>query len=189
MPKDTQPKAAPSSGTTLKSKQAAFAREFLVDLNATQAAIRAGYSEHTAESQGSRLLSNAKVKAVVDAAIAARAARVEVKADDVLRELIRLFSVDIGKAFDINGKLLPIHDIPEDVRRAIASVESEELFEGRGESRTRTGDLVKVKLHDKNTAVANALRHLGLLTDRTELSGKDGGPVTVVINKLTTQEE
>jgi hypothetical protein len=61
-----------------------------VDLNATQAAIRAGYSEHTAEQQGSRLLRNAQVKAAVDALTAKRAERLELSADKVLKDLNRL---------------------------------------------------------------------------------------------------
>lgn len=75
---------------SLPPRQAAFVREYLVDLNATQAAIRAGYSAHTAESQGSRLLSNAKVAEVVASKTATRAAKLELTAEGVLRDLIRL---------------------------------------------------------------------------------------------------
>ena len=74
----------------MNAKQATFVREYLVDLNATQAAIRAGYSRKTAKVQGSRLLTNADVAAAVESGIAARAARVEVKADSVLRDVERL---------------------------------------------------------------------------------------------------
>lgn len=74
----------------MNAKQATFVREYLVDLNATQAAVRAGYSRRTAEQQGHRLLRNAGVKAAVAEGIAARAARVEVKADSVLRDVERL---------------------------------------------------------------------------------------------------
>lgn len=71
-------------------KQAAFVREYLVDLNATQAAIRAGYSPKTAKVQGSRLLTKADVAAAVETGRAQRAERVEVKADDVLRDITRI---------------------------------------------------------------------------------------------------
>lgn len=74
----------------LAPRQAAFVREYLVDLNGTQAAIRAGYSPATAESQASRLLSNAKVKAAVELAMEARSRRVEVTADYVLRNLVEV---------------------------------------------------------------------------------------------------
>ena len=74
----------------LPPKQALFVREYLVDLNATQAAIRAGYSAKTAEQQGPRLLGNVGVKAAVAKAQAARSQRLEVKADDVLRDIARI---------------------------------------------------------------------------------------------------
>jgi len=67
-------------------KQETFVREYLIDLNATQAAIRAGYSERTAEQQGSRLLSNAKVAEAVAAGKSERAAKLDIDALWVLRE-------------------------------------------------------------------------------------------------------
>lgn len=71
----------------LTPKQAAFVREYLIDLNATQAAIRAGYSEKTAYSQGQRLLKNAEVQAAIAKAQAQRAKRLQLTADDVLKGL------------------------------------------------------------------------------------------------------
>lgn len=70
-------------------RQARFVEQYLVDLNATQAAIRAGYSAHTAEQQGSRLLGNADVAQAVRAAQSARSERVQISQDDVLRGLHR----------------------------------------------------------------------------------------------------
>jgi phage terminase small subunit len=73
----------------LTPKQQRFVQEYLVDLNATAAARRAGYSEQTAEQQGYRLLRNVQVAAAVEAAQKARADRVEVTQDYVLRRLVR----------------------------------------------------------------------------------------------------
>lgn len=73
---------------TLKQEQ--FCQEYLVDLNATQAAIRAGYSADSANEQGSRLLANLKVASRVRELLAGRAARVEVDADWVLRRLLEI---------------------------------------------------------------------------------------------------
>lgn len=72
---------------TLNAKQAQFVREYLIDLNATQAAKRAGYSDATAYSQGQRLLKDAEVAASLEIAMAKRAGRTEITADNVLREL------------------------------------------------------------------------------------------------------
>lgn len=75
---------------SLTPKQEAFVREYLLDLNATQAAIRAGYSAKTAEVQGCRLLRNAQVSAAVTEAQTKRAERVEIDADYVLRQAVKL---------------------------------------------------------------------------------------------------
>ena len=98
----------------LTPRQAAFVREYLVDLNATQAAIRAGYSEDTAKQQGARLLTNADVLAAVDAGKAQRAAELKVTASDVVRILLKEATADDGptcktgrvKAAELLGKHL-----------------------------------------------------------------------------------
>lgn len=99
-------------------KQEAFVREYLIDLNATQAAIRAGYSVRTAQEQASRLLSNVIVKAAVAEAVQARGKRLDVSADDVLREITRLAMVDPAAFLKVR-KLADIAKLPEDDRRAI----------------------------------------------------------------------
>lgn len=78
----------------LTARQAMFAAEYLIDLNATQAAIRAGYSERTAEQQGSRLLTNVKVAAAIEAAKMRRIERVEISQDEVLQRYWALATAD-----------------------------------------------------------------------------------------------
>ena len=80
----------------LTPKQQRFVDEYLVDLNATQAAIRAGYSEHTAEVQGCRLLSKAKVREAVEAALKVRSKRTEIDQDWVLSELQNVHTAAMG---------------------------------------------------------------------------------------------
>lgn len=95
----------PMSGLT--AKQATFVREYLVDLNATQAAIRAGYSEKTACEQASRLLANVKVSEAVQDAMNERAKRVEIDADYVLsgiKEIVERCKGD-GEDFNPNAAL------------------------------------------------------------------------------------
>lgn len=79
-------------------KQAAFVREYLIDLNATRAAVRAGYSVATAYSAGARLLRNVQVREALDTAQAARATRADVDADMVLAALLREACCDDGPA-------------------------------------------------------------------------------------------
>lgn len=102
----------------LNPKQAMFVAEYLIDLNATQAAIRAGYSARTANEQGSRLLADAKVRAAVEAAQAERGARVQATGDDVLREISRLAMFDPAQFKDVKT-LEDMASLPEDARRAI----------------------------------------------------------------------
>src|SRR5690606_37899496 len=73
---------------SLTPKQQRFVEEYLVDLNATQAAIRAGYSEKTAHSQGPRLLENVEISKAVAAAFASRSERVQVTQDWVISRLV-----------------------------------------------------------------------------------------------------
>ena len=75
-------------GTSLTPRQARFVKEYLVDLNGTQAAIRAGYSAHTANKQSTRLLTNADIKAAVEAGAAKQHAQLDLTAQKVLTELL-----------------------------------------------------------------------------------------------------
>lgn len=71
----------------LGHQQELFCQEYIKDLNATQAATRAGYSKKTAQEQSSRLLSNVIIKARVDELLAKRSKRLEITADKVLRDI------------------------------------------------------------------------------------------------------
>jgi phage terminase small subunit len=176
------PQSLASMAMALTPKQAAFVREYLVDLNQTKAAERAGYPSKSAATQGSRLFRNVQVRAEIDKALSRRAARVEVTADEVLRELKRIGLSDIRQAYTEGGRLKGIHEMPEDVARAIGGVETEELFEGEGRDRERAGDTVKVKFWPKVQALELLGKHLKMFTDKTEVSGEDGGPLRVSVN-------
>lgn len=93
-------------------KQERFVAEYLVDLNATQAAIRAGYSAKTANEQGSQLLAKLSVRAAVDEALAKRAGKLEITAEKVLRDIeeTRLAATSVAqhatalRASELQGK-------------------------------------------------------------------------------------
>lgn len=149
-----------------------FAREYVVDLDVGAAVLRAGYSAKdgkVAATKGSHLLRRPDVARLVAELKAKQAERLDVKADDVLRELLRLARVDIGEAFDDDGKLKAIKDIPADVRRAISAVEVDELFEGQGEDREQVGFTRKVKFWDKTRALELLGKHLKLWVERIEV--------------------
>ncbi len=134
----------------LSAKQRLFVDEYLKDLNATQAAIRAGYSENTASEQGSRLLGNVKVAAAIEEAKASRSERTKIDADWLLKRLADEAVADIADLYDENGGLKPVDEWPLIWRQGLVSgIEVEEIFEGRGEDREHVGRVRKLKLSDR----------------------------------------
>lgn len=157
-----------SNTPKLTEQQDIFCQEYIVDLNATQAAIRAGYSPASANEQASRMLAKANIQDRVNKLAAARAARTQTTADRVLMELGKLGLSDVRKLFDDKGGLLPPNLWPDDIAVAVSSVEVEELFDGYGEDRTQIGYTKKVKLWDKTKALELIGKHLKLFTDKVE---------------------
>jgi phage terminase small subunit len=159
----------------LSEKHQRFVEEYLIDLNATQAAIRAGYSEKTAYAQGSALLKHVEVKKAISAAKKARAERMAISQDRVLLELARIAYFDIRKTVDKNGAPIPIEQLDDDTAAAIGGIDVLEQFEMMDGERVPVGLLKKYKVFDKNTALANAMRHLGMLKDSLKVDLPPGG--------------
>lgn len=158
-----------ASRSSLNPKQALFVHEYLVDLNGKQAAIRAGYTERSAEVTASKLLRVPKVKAAVDALLAKRKAKLELKAERLDEELARACFFDPARLVTEDGRRLDLHELDEDTRRAIRSVEIEELWEGRGEDRAQVGQLVKIRAEPKVEALSLAYKRLGLLREKVDV--------------------
>jgi phage terminase small subunit len=154
----------------LTPKQARFVAEYLIDLNATQAAIRAGYSRKTAEQQGCRLLRNAQVAALVAAKTAKQLEKADLTAARVLEELRRLGFSDLGTAFTADGGLMKLTDMPAEMRAAVASVKvaKKNLTAGDG----KTEDVVEVRLWDKTRALESLAKHFGLLKETLDHQGE-----------------
>lgn len=151
----------------LTAKKLMFAREFRVDRNATQAAIRAGYSEKTAYAQGCRLLKDADVKAFIETADAATKDKLEVTAERVLQETARIAFSDPRAFYNEDGTLKDIKDLDDDAAAALASFEIEDANTNRGTVR-------KIKRYDKGTALTLLGKHLKLFKDQVELSLGEG---------------
>lgn len=169
------------SAQKLSPKRAEFVRQYLVDLNATQAAIRAGYSPKGAEVAGFRLLRDVRVSAVVEAAMAERAVRTEITADRVLQEVASLAFLDIAGAFTADGTLLPLNEMAPNVRAAIAGLETNELFGPEGEL---VGTAKKIKLSDKIGALTLLMRHMGMLNDKLKVQGDAENPLTLLVKSI-----
>jgi phage terminase small subunit len=163
----------------LNERQALFALEYIVDLNATQAAIRAGYSEDTAGSQGHDLLKKPEIQAAIQKAMDVRAERVGITADRVMVELGRMGFADVRQIFTASGQLRDIATLPDEVAAAVQQVEVvTKLSTDVDEEGNREVEYVhKIKLADKKGSLELLGKHLKLFGDRIEVTGKDGGPI------------
>lgn len=155
-------------------KQRVFCEEYLVDYNATQSAIRAGYSPKTANEQGARLLANVSIRAYIDKALAEQSKRTGINADRVLRELAKVGFVNATDVIDFDSATLKTNISPED-SATIQSVKIKTIP-------TEDGNIVEreIKLCDKIKALELLGKRYALFTDKIE--GGDA-PLNIVIQK------
>ncbi len=181
----------------MNEKKERFAQEYLVDLNATQAAIRAGYSEKTARSQGQRLLTDVDIQAAITAGQKARSERTLITQDRVLEELAsiafanKVDLVDWGMkeiriGYDDQGKRLGPAEIGEatvvlsEWGPYVEPVNAADLTESQRRAVKKVGLNAAgfvIETHDKVGALAKLGDHLGLFKRKLELSGPDGEPL------------
>jgi len=150
---------------SLNDKQKRFAEEYIIDLNATQAAIRAGYSEKTAYSQGQRLLKHVEVQAFIQELQAKRAKRVEISQDFVLNELLRRCTVDIKDFLRFGPDGVYLKDSDEIDGTLISEVTC---------TPGKYGDSIKFKLHDNDKSLELLGKHLKLFSDTLTVQNPDG---------------
>lgn len=148
--------------TTLTPKQQAFVNEYLIDLNATQAALRAGYSEKTAGKIGGENLQKPEIQQAIQASMEARGKRLEITAERVILELARIAFADTRKLYDADGNLKPIHELDDDTAACIGGVKVKVV-----DGETTTTD---VKIWPKDKALDLLAKHFALFTDRLELA-------------------
>lgn len=175
----------------LNERQERFCNEYLIDLNATQAAIRAGYKETTAYSMGQRLLKNVEVQAYIQQRKQDRVERTEITQDMVLRELALIaFSnaadyaavVEKQATVDVeSGVQIPLFD--EDGKpvmyRTVEPVLTAELTENQKRALAvikKGRDGFEIKPYDKVRALELLGKHLGMFTDKVEMSGQVNNP-------------
>ncbi len=170
----------------LNARQELFALEYLKDLNATQAAIRAGYSPKTAGSQAERLLKHVEIAARVQRAKEERIERVKVEADDVLRELLICVRSDIEHyALDPEKGLAYKEDAPKTSSKAIASLKIKRTQFGEDGASQE----IEVKLWDKPKAIDLAMKHLGLYAAETKLKLDLGACSDEQLQRLAAGED
>ena len=157
----------------LTEKQERFVAEYLVDLNATQAAIRAGYSEKTAEVIGYENLRKPQIAAAIDQAMQARQKRTEITQDMVLRELARVAFANGADFAKIVSKDTPVTSVDEEgnLQETIRRVQSVELVDTDNVDPDKRAAIagikegkygIEVSSYDKVRALELLGKHLGL---------------------------
>lgn len=151
----------------LTDKQKRFVDEYLIDLNATQAAIRAGYSEKTARSIGQRLLTNVDIQKAIEDAQSKRAEQTQIDAAYVLKRLVEIDQMDVLDIMDDQMKIRPVNEWPKVWRQYVVNLENLELSDGEG-------CFKKIKWPDKVKNLELLGRHVsvGAFKDKVEHSGK-----------------
>lgn len=168
----------PGEKPDLNARQQRFVEEYLVDLNGTQAATRAGYSPRTANEQASRLLADVNIQAAVSAARAKQSKRTEITADRVLQEFARIGFSDIRTIFTPEGSLRPVSELTPDEAACLASVEVvTRTLPGREGEAAGVEYTHKIRLADKVAALTKIGQHLGMFIERSQQLGPDGKPV------------
>lgn len=161
----------------LTDKQRRFVDEYLIDLNATQAAIRAGYSAKTADQQGSRMLANVKVKQAVAEKQAQRSKRTGVNQDRVVLELAKVAFAKMTDIVDSNGRIK--EDASPDDLACIESIKYKESDNEYGGSVER-----EVKIASKLKALELLGKHLGMWSDKFNVTVEKSEKLDDIISQL-----
>ena len=153
----------------LTPKQSRFVAEYLIDQNATQAAIRAGYSKKTASSQGERLLRNVEIAAAVGVKQDQQLAKLEITAERVLQELARIAFVDVRAFYRDDGTLKQMTELDADAAAAIAQFDvlKQNVTSGDGQLDT----VHRIRFVEKIRALELLAKRFGLVKEQVEVTG------------------
>lgn len=144
-------------------KQNRFVEEYLIDLNATQAAIRAGYSPRTADKQGFQLLENPRISDKISKAMAKRSRRTGINQDRVVRELAKIALVNPGNIINLKDASVR-EDATDDDKACIQSVKVKTSESDKGTIVER-----EIKFQDKTRALELLGKHLGMWNDKLSI--------------------
>lgn len=166
----------------LNPKQARFVEEYLIDLNATQAGIRAGYSQDSAYSQAHELLKKPEIAEAIQKAQKARSERTQVSQDEIINELKGLaFSrlKDFAEWDEGGIRYKPSEEIENDA--GIEAIEDYRVIKSSssGEDQVLTSNITLKRAKDKIKALELLGKHLGMFKETVQLQGNLGTPVEI----------
>lgn len=176
---------------SLNAKQRLFVKHYIIERNATQAAIKAGYSEHTAGSQGHDLLKKPEIAAEVANGLRAHERHLELKAisknftkERWLEELMNIATSSIDDAIKIKQKTVSQGGDGEGyvvtTAEAVPTNQRSPLIGRAIKKISETKNGIGIEMHSKQAALDTLGRAYGWVKDRTEISGPDGGPQVIV---------
>ncbi len=171
----------------LTPKQLRFVEEYLIDLNATQAAIRAGYSKDSARVIGSENLTKSEILDAISRRQKERSEKAETTAADVMAELAKIGFANMADYFfpgDDGDPHLDFSKLTRKQTAAICELTVEEFKEGRGKD-ARDVRRVKFKLADKRAALVDLGKHLGMFVEKVEVDNT----VKIISDKPQTADE
>lgn len=183
--------------TELTEKQARFCEEYLLDLNATQAAIRAGYSPDTAYSIGHEILKKPEVADFLAQLQKERSQKTKIDAQWLLDRLAAEAQADVNDIYDEDGRILPISEWPMIFRQGlIAGIEVEEQYDyetsedgKRGKKRIASGRVTKFKLDSRVKRLELIGRHIGVQAFRDTMQHTGTIGVAAVDTRNLTDEQ
>ncbi len=167
----------------MSPKHARFVSEYLIDLNATEAAKRAGYTENTARQQGSRLLNMPHIAAAVHAGQQSKLEKLDVTVDQVLSELRAIAFADPRDCFSVKDgvvRVLSLDEMSPAARRAIGEITQTTTESSVDGERVTEKVRTSIKHHSKVQALRMLMDHLGMdAPKRNEHTGPNGAPIQV----------
>ncbi|HDS6402387.1 TPA: terminase small subunit [Morganella morganii subsp. morganii] len=156
----------------LTDKQEMFCREYLIDLNATQAAIRAGYSEKTANRTASENLSKPDIQIRISELMKERSDRLQIDADYVLNRLVEIDQMDVLDILHDDGGIKPIHEWPKVWRTSLSGMDLAEMFESKDGERDLVGIMKKIKWPDKVKNLELLGKHISVQAFRDQIKSE-----------------
>lgn len=146
-----------------------FCHEYIIDYNGSEAAKRAGSKAKQTRTTACEWLTKPHIQERIEELRGNQSKRLNITADRILEELAKIAFMDIVGAFDEKGNLLPIHKMPEDVRRAIGGLDVSKLDLKAGKKMLGKTTLSKIKLIDKRGALELLGKHEKLWSEKVEV--------------------
>ena len=171
---------------TLSAKKTRFIEEYLVDLNASAAILRAGYQSKNPDVDGYKLLVNPSIQKELQKAMDERSKRTGITADRVLKEIASIADDDISNYLDFRTEKVQVgieDNIPIYEYKTIADLKDSRTINTKNISEISIGKdgQFKFKLYCRDEALVNLGKHLKLFTEKLEIGNPDGKPFEVNI--------